>query len=110
VKRVLLFAALLAVTVGVATAEARTLSLSRARTAAANYGFHHIAKEKGVEDYDILHCRKAGKNRFHCTVHIAFDETGTPPGADCFSVLTVKFKSSKGTKLSAVEGARDCNH
>jgi hypothetical protein len=109
-KRVLVFAALLATTVGVATAEARTLSSSRAKTTAANYGFRHIAKEKGVLDYDILHCKKAGHNRYHCEVHISFDETGSPPGADCYSVLTVKFKRSKGTKVVAVEGARDCNH
>jgi hypothetical protein len=110
VKKIVVLAVLLATTLGVATAEARTLSLSRARTAAANYGFHHIAKEKGVEDYDVLHCAKAGHNRYHCKVHIAFDETGTPPGADCESVLTIKFKNAHGTKLTAVEGARDCNH
>jgi hypothetical protein len=110
VKRVILLVALLATTVGAATAEARTLSASRAKTTATNYGLHHIAKEKGVEDYDVLHCAKAGHNRYHCKVHIAFDETGTPPGADCESVLTIKFKSAKGSKVVAVEGPRDCNH
>jgi hypothetical protein len=110
VKTVAVIAALLATTIGAATAEARTLSLSHAKTVAASYGSHHISGKKGVEDYDILHCAKAGHNRYHCKVHIALDETGTPPGADCESILTVKYKSAKSSKVVAVEGPRDCNH
>jgi hypothetical protein len=118
-KKVILLVVLLAATIAGATiagattaaaADGHTLTSARAKAVAADYGQNHIAQEPGILDYDVLHCKKAGHNRFTCEVHIAFDDTGTPPGADCYSVLTVKFKSSKSNKVVAVEGVRDCNH
>jgi hypothetical protein len=114
-KKIILLVALLPATIAGATtvaaaAEGHTLTSARAEAKAAAYGSHHIAEEQGVLDYDVLHCKKAGNNRYTCEVHIAFDETGTPPDADCYSVLTVKFKSAQSNKVVAVEGARDCDH